>query len=177
VSAAVRVLEAEPLDSQAFAPFGEVIDLRGARHFPINQGAVERYHDLATVETGEDGRPLISIVVASRAAAPPLTVEILERHPLGSQAFIPLQEAIMCVVVAAPGEAPRPEDLAAFVTDGRQGVNYHRGTWHMPLAAFECGQRFLVVDRGGPGGNCEEISLGTGVAVSAASLRRAGRWG
>lgn len=150
------VLKAEPLTRGAFAPFGEVIDTDGAEHFPINRGTIERFHDLARVDVGEEGAALISIVECSHVAGVPLRVPLVERHLLGSQAFVPLGGAPMCVVVAPSGENVRPEDLRAFVSNGRQGVNYCRGTWHMPLVAFEKGQRFVVVDRGGPEDDCEE---------------------
>lgn len=169
-----HVLEAVPLTRRAFAPFGDVIETDGAQHYPINRGAVERFHDLASVDV-DDGRPLVSIFECNRPAAVPVTVTIVERHPLGSQAFIPLDEAVMCIVVAPPGDGVTLSDLRAFVSNGRQGVNYHRGTWHMPLAAFHAGQRFVVVDRGGPGDNCEEHEFGQlEIAVDADSLREAG---
>lgn len=159
------IVDAEPLTRRGFAAFGDVIETDGARHFPINRGTVERFHDLASVDVGDDGRVLISIVEARHASGVPVRVEIVERHPLGSQAFMPLGEAVMCVVVAPAGEAVRPDDLRAFVSNGRQGVNYHPGTWHMPLLAFEAGQRFIVVDRGGPGDNCDERRLDTAVEI------------
>ncbi|HSH42663.1 MAG TPA: ureidoglycolate lyase [Arenicellales bacterium] len=173
---AAHVLRAAPLTREGFAPFGDVIDTDGARHYPINRGAVERYHDLAPVDVGDDGRTLVNIFECRQPATLPLTVEIIERHPLGSQAFIPMDGAVMCIVVAPPGDEVAPGDLRAFVSNGRQGVNYHRGTWHMPLAAFRAGQRFVVVDRGGPGDNCEERDLGASadIIVDAASIREAG---
>ena len=85
----------------------------------------------------------------------PLRVDKVERHPLGSQAFVPLARTVMVLVVAPPGEGVRADDLKAFVTNGRQGFNYHRGTWHMPLIGLEAGQEFLVVERGGDGSNCD----------------------
>ena len=89
----------------------------------------------------------------------PLRVDMVERHPLGSQAFVPLTPCRMVVVVAPPGESVSPEELRAFVSNGRQGINYHRGTWHMPLIAFEAGQEFLIVDRRPDTGNCEQHEL------------------
>jgi len=154
-----RVLRVQPLTREAFAPFGDVIQTSGAQHFPINRGAVERYHDLARVQVGADGRTLVSIFECTRPGAFPLRVDLVERHPLGSQAFIPLDGARMCVVVAPPGDAVDPSDLCAFLSDESQGVNYHPGTWHMPLVSFAAGQRFLVIDRGGRDDNCEERAL------------------
>lgn len=92
---------------------------------------------------------------------------MVERHPLGSQAFIPLEPCRMVIVVGPPGEGVSAEDLRAFVTNGRQGINYHRGTWHMPLIAFDTGQEFLIVDRGGDESNCEQHTLDETVMLEA----------
>ena len=92
-------------------------------------------------------------------------VDFVERHPLGSQAFVPLTPCRMIVVVGPPGEAVSTGDLRAFVTNGRQGVNYRRGTWHMPLIAFEPGQEFLVIDRAGDEPNCEQHHLDENVML------------
>ena len=107
----------------------------------------------------EGGRPLINIFRATPWKLP-LRVAMVERHPLSSQAFIPLAPARFLLVVAAPGNAPDPTALRAFVTDGSQGVNYARGTWHHPVLALDHVTDFLVVDRGGPGENCDVISFG-----------------
>ncbi|MFX8813062.1 ureidoglycolate lyase, partial [Acinetobacter baumannii] len=87
---------------------------------------------------------------------PPIRLRVMERHPLGSQAFVPMCGDPFLVVVAPPGPAPAPADLRAFVTNGRQGVNYARGTWHHPLLALDRISDFLVVDRGGDGRNLDE---------------------
>lgn len=152
-------LKAEPLTPEAFAPFGDVIDTRIAESFPINAGRTRRYHDLAKVETlGEQAHTLISIFV-SQPVELPLQLDFLERHPQGSQAFMPLHEERFVVVVAPPGEAIDPTAVRAFVTDGRQGVNYRAGTWHAIQSVLECEGEFLVVDRGGKGDNCDEYPL------------------
>ncbi|MGA8260387.1 MAG: ureidoglycolate lyase [Arenicellales bacterium] len=173
----VHVLEARPLTREAFAPFGEVIETDGARHYPINRGTIERFDDLAAIDVGDGGHAVVGIVECTHAGEVPLPVRLVERHPVGSQAFIPMGEVVMCVVVAPAGETVAPDDLRAFVSNGRQGVNYHRGTWHMPLVAFERGQRFVVIDRGGPGDNCEERELESSVQVSVAVDVRHGQGG
>src|SRR5438034_2595040 len=123
----------EPLTSASFAPFGDVIDVEGRQAYIINDGYAERYNDLAHIDVAEgDGWPLLSIFRAKPWALP-LRIRMIERHPLSSQAFLPLQPAPFLVVVAEPGQAPAAGDLRAFVTHGRQGVNYGRGTWHHAL--------------------------------------------
>lgn len=152
-------LTAEPLTAEAFAAFGEVIDHRSADFFMINSGRTRRYHDLAKVETlGKDARTLISIFV-TQPVQMPLELSFLERHPLGSQAFVPLHSERFVVVVAPAGDVIDPAQVRAFVTDGRQGVNYRAGTWHAIQSVLECEGEFLVVDRGGVGHNCEEYPL------------------
>ncbi|WP_110693398.1 ureidoglycolate lyase [Salinicola halophyticus] len=142
-------LTARPLTAEAFAPFGDVIDARTSAAFPINSGRTQRHHDLARVEILDaPSRPLISVFV-SQPVSLPLEIELLERHPLGSQAFMPLHEERFIVVVAPPGDEVDPMRICAFVTDGRQGVNYRAGTWHAIHSVLEHEGEFLVVDRGG----------------------------
>ena len=148
-------LKLEPLTREAFADFGDVIETEGAHHFPINQGMAERYHDLAQIDTGTDGQALLSIFVG-RVWPMPIAIRLLERHPLGSQAFIPLQQQDYLVVVAKMPQAP---SLRGFLARGAQGINYRRNVWHHPLLALENESRFLVIDRGGSGNNLEEASL------------------
>ena len=154
-------LKAAPLTRAAFAPFGDVIETDGARHFPINAGTIERFHDLARVDVGveQQGRTLISLARCNQPTSPPFRVTLVERHPLGSQAFIPLGGSPLIVVVAAAGDRVESSQLHAFVSNGHQGVNFHRGTWHMPMIALDQDQQMLIVDRGGPGQNCDEWVL------------------
>ncbi|MCH4812423.1 ureidoglycolate lyase [Vreelandella neptunia] len=152
-------LKAEPLTAEAFALFGDVLDARTSASFPINAGRTQRHHDLAKVETlGENAHTLINIFV-SQPVTLPLELTFLERHPQGSQAFMPLHQEQFIVVVAPPGEHINPDDVRAFVTDGRQGVNYRAGTWHAIQSVLEREGEFLVVDRGGDGNNCDEFPL------------------
>ena len=118
----------------------------------------ERFDNECAVEA-EGGQVAISIVRCRLATMLPYRFDTVERHPHGSQAFIPLTPYRFMVVVAPPEEDVTADDLRAFVTNGRQGVNYHLGTWHMPLIAFDAGQEFLVIDRSGKSPNCDEHSL------------------
>jgi ureidoglycolate lyase len=152
-------LSVEPLTREAFRPFGEVIGTEGARHFPINDGTAERYHDLARLDlTAEGGRPILSLFRAQPRGLP-MHVSIIERHSLGSQAFMPLSPRPYLVVVAPAGEAPSVKELRAFAATKGEGVNYAAGVWHSPLLALEAESDFLVVDRGGPDDDCETLTL------------------
>jgi ureidoglycolate lyase len=145
----------EPLTAAAFAPFGQVIETAGAHHYPINSGMTERYHDLARVELGGvHARPLISIFLGQPYALP-LALKLVERHPLGSQAFYPLS-AGPWLVIAAEDDSGTPIRLRAFEPGPGQGVNIAMNTWHGVLTPLEVAAEFLVVDRGGDGNNLEE---------------------
>ena len=149
-----------PLTAAAFAPFGDVIDTAGVTPLSINDGTTERFHDLAKVDVGSDaGKPLINIFRGTPRARP-IAIRMVERHPLGSQAFIPIQDHAWLIVVAPPGPTVEITSLRAFRATGRQGVNYRRGVWHHPLLVSKPRHDFVVVDRGGPGENCDEIHFG-----------------
>ena len=151
----MRTLTTEPLTREAFAPFGQVIESDGAHHYPINAGNCERYHDLAKVELGGvHARPLISLL-HSRGFALPFALTLVERHPLGSQAFYPLSKNSFLVVVA-PDEGGTPGTPRAFLTAPGQGVNIAMNTWHGVLTPIGPEADFLCVDRGGDGNNLEE---------------------
>lgn len=157
MSDTARALAVEPLSRAAFAPFGDVIEASDAvRHFTINAGNTERYHDLAQVAPGPEGRAILSIF-RGQPRALPFAVTMMERHPLASQAFIPMSGKPYLVVVAPAGAAPAVADLRVFLARGDQGVNYAPGVWHHPLLALDTVCDFLVVDRAGPGHNCDEV--------------------
>jgi ureidoglycolate lyase len=147
------------LTRENFAAFGDVIETAGAHHYAINQGTTERFHDLGEVDVAsEGGKPLLNIFRGEPFACP-IPIRMVERHPLGSQAFVPLSPRPYLVVVAEPGDDGRPGPLHAFMSTAGQGVNYRRNVWHHPLLSLEAVSEFLVVDRGGPGDNLEEVSF------------------
>lgn len=152
-------LTAQPLTREAFAAFGEVIEIAGRAAESINQGRADKWADLATLDTRTAGGRAGLHRYHSRPVRLPFTIELLERHPLGSQAFIPLHERPFLVVAAPAGDPPAAESVQAFLTDGQQGVNFFRDTWHhSQLTLGEAGD-YLVIDRIGPGANLEECRL------------------
>ncbi|MDP5238312.1 ureidoglycolate lyase [Uliginosibacterium sp. 31-16] len=165
-------LRVEALTCESFAPFGEVIEASEAvRHFPINGGNTERYHDLARLDAGPDGQLIVSIF-RGQPRALPFTIRMMERHPLGSQAFMPLSGQPYLVVVAPPGAAPGAQDLRCFLAGPQQGVNYAPGTWHHPLLALDTVSDFLVLDRSGSTPNCDETLLEPVAIIPAETLPR-----
>ena len=158
----MRRLPVVPLTKAAFAPFGEVVELGGAEEIVINQGFASRVNGLARIDVAAAGGVVNVSLFSVKARPRPIAISMMERHPLGSQLFYPLQDKAWLVVVCAdPREA---ESYRAFAAGGRQGVNYARNVWHHPVLAGD-GDRFLVVDRGGGGDNLEESWLETGASL------------
>ncbi|MEO1312483.1 MAG: ureidoglycolate lyase [Pseudomonadota bacterium] len=149
-----ETLRATPLTADAFAPFGDVIALPDTPGLSINQGLCQRHSDLAQLSHDPQGRMGISLFDAEPRALP-YRLEMLERHPLGAQAFLPMTQNPFLVIVAPDAEG-RPGPPRAFLTAPGQGVNYHRGTWHAVLTPLHAPGLFAVVDRIGPGQNLEE---------------------
>ena len=134
----------------------------------MNDARFERFHDLAKIDVDSaGGRTAISIARCKTATVFPHRFDMVERHPHGSQAFIPLAPFSFIVVVAPAGEAVDAADLRAFVTNGTQGINYHKGVWHTPMIAMEVGQEFLIVDRLPSKDNCEEFIFGDPLTLEA----------
>lgn len=144
----------QPLDAAAFAPFGDVLDAAGTPDRVINQGLCGRFHDRARLDFGPGGRAGISVFNAEPRRLP-LTLEMMERHPDGSQAFMPMHPHPWLVIVA-PDDNGKPGMPRAFVAAPGQGVNLLRGTWHGVLTPLHAPGLFAVVDRIGPTPNLEE---------------------
>lgn len=150
----MRTLKPEPLSAAAFAPFGDVLEAAGDFRL-INAGLCRRHHDRARLDFAPEIDPAnragISIFQAEPRALP-YDFDLIERHPEGSQAFLPMtQHAFLVIVSAGPDAAPR-----AFLTNGAQGINLHRGTWHGVLTPLHAPGLFAVVDRIGASANLEE---------------------
>lgn len=161
----MKTLIITPLTRQNFTGFGELITLEGANHFPINEGSTERFHALSGVDVAsQEGSPIISLF-RGQAFKLPFDLRVMERHPLGSQTFIPLNASASdayLVVVAQPCEATESAitaGLTAFIATGMTGVTYAKGVWHHPLISLKRQSDFVVVDRRGPGNNCDEIRI------------------
>jgi ureidoglycolate lyase len=153
-------IRAQPLTADAFAPFGDVLDATGDFRL-INDGMCRRFHDRALLDFA-DGRAGISIFDAQPRSLP-YAFDLIERHPLGSQAFIPMtQDPFLVIVAASPPDTPR-----AFLTNGAQGISLHRGTWHGVLTPLHAPGLFAVVDRIGEGANLQEHRYETPWVVTA----------
>ena len=156
----MKTIIAKPLTRANFKAYGEVIEMDGAKHYPINGGNAERFHDLATIETaGPNARVLVSLFRGTPYVLP-LQLSLVERHPFGSQAFFPLGGKPWLVIVAHDSD-DGPTTPEAFLASGNQGVNYPRNQWHGVLTPIGEAQDFIVVDRGGDGSNLDEHTYDT----------------
>ena len=152
----------QPLNSRDFTPFGDVIETGDHSFEWINSNTAKKFSDLAQIDVLEkSGKPNINIYLANPVTVP-VPINMLERHPLSSQAFVPLDNRPFLVVVSETGTV---DDLHIFIANGNQGVNYKRNIWHHPLLALETESRFLVIDRQGSGENCEIINLAETVLI------------
>lgn len=160
-----RLLKPAPLTAKDFKPYGDVIEpVQAAEVRHINYGNTDRFHDLARLDiTGQAGKPLVSIF-RSKPLPRPIPVKVMERHPLSSQAFYPLNNRPYMVVVAEKGDFD-PKKLRAFLAASGQGVNYHAGVWHHYSLALNDISEFLVIDRGGPEKNCDEVFLEENIEI------------
>ena len=158
-------LKLEPLTRTVFAPYGDVIEVGESNEIiPINYGMTERHHDLAGVDVEDEGGRAVISIFRTRPIELPFPIKVMERHPLGSQAFMPLTGESYVVVVAPPGDFD-PTQLRAFIASASQGVNYHKGTWHHYCLGLNSSSDFLVIDRGGEGHNCDEVQIPTELEI------------
>ena len=142
----------KPITKENFSKFGDMITTANIKPIEINEGYAKRFDGIANLNTSKDnGETTISIFSALRRSFP-MKIDMMEKHPLGSQAFIPMKQTTFLVLVAPKGSKPDLNKIEAFVIPPEIGVNYNPGTWHFPLIATE-DMNFLVVDRKGSGDN------------------------
>lgn len=156
----MKKVKIQPLTVADFAPFGEVIGCDGNAFFHINDAHTERYHALSITQV-DGGSIGISIFRNIKKTELPCEISMLERHPIGSQTFIPMRGQAFLIVVAPSLNSDRPDidQIHAFISNGQQGVNYSAGTWHHPLLTLEAPSDFAVIDRIGTGHNCDVYSF------------------
>ena len=146
------IVEPKPITKENFSKFGDVITTENIKPLEINNGYAKRFNDIAKIDTSnENGKTTISIFSALKRSFP-MKIDMMEKHPLGSQAFIPMKETTFLTLVAPEGEKPDLEKIESFIVPKGIGVNYKTGIWHFPLISTE-DMDFLVVDRKGLGDN------------------------
>ena len=146
------VIKPKPINKENFKKFGDMITTTDIKPIEINEGYAKRFDGIANLDTSKDnGETTISIFSALKRSFP-MKIDMMEKHPLGSQAFIPMKQTTFLVLVAPEGNKPDLNKIEAFIVPQEIGVNYNPGTWHFPLIATE-DMNFLVVDRKGSGDN------------------------
>ena len=147
-----RIIKPKPITRENFSKFGDMITTKDIKPLDINNGYAKRYDDIAKINTSKDnGETTISIFSALKRTFP-MKIDMMEKHPLGSQAFIPMKETTFIAFVAPNGDKPDLNKIEAFIIPPGIGINYNPGTWHFPLISTE-DMNFLVVDRKGSGDN------------------------
>lgn len=162
----MTVIKIQPLTAKDFAPYGNVIEISDdVSSFDINNGTTQRYHDQATVTiSGGNARPIISMA-RSHPFTLPLSFSSMERHPDGSQSFIPVVPTRFLVVVATTDENGKPGTPKAFMASKGQGINYTQNIWHGGLTALDEITDFIIVDRAGDGANNEVFEFNTAFQI------------
>jgi len=159
------VIKPKPITKENFSKFGDMITTKNIKPLEINNGYAKRFDNIAKLDTSsENGETTISIFSTLKRSFP-MKIDMMEKHPLGSQAFIPMKETTFLTLVAPEGKKPDLEKIESFIIPNGIGVNYNTGVWHFPLISTE-DMDFLVVDRKGSGDNLiienlekEDISL------------------
>ena len=140
------------INKENFSVFGDLITSNDIDPIDINAGYAKRYDNLANISTEKDGGKTIVSIFSALKRSFPMTIDMMEKHPLGSQAFIPMKETTFLCFVAPPGDKPDITKIQTFVIPPKMGINYKPGIWHFPLISTE-DTNFLVVDRKGNGEN------------------------
>ena len=146
------IVKPKKISKENFATFGDLISSDNVEPMDINAGYAKRFDNLADINTSKDkGETIVSIFSALKRSFP-MEINMMEKHPLGSQAFIPMKETIFLSFVAPPGDAPEINKIQSFIIPPKMGINYKPGIWHFPLISTE-DTDFLVIDRKGSGNN------------------------
>jgi len=147
-----KTIKPKEITRENFAAYGDLISSESVKPIDINAGYAKRFDDLAKINTSKDrGETIVSIFSALKRSFP-MKIDMMEKHPLGSQAFVPIKETIFLSFVAPPGEIPEINKIQSFIIPPKMGVNYNPGIWHFPLISTE-DTNFLVIDRKGSGEN------------------------
>ena len=158
-------IEAQVINTNAFAPYGDLIDCDGAITYECNQGRAIRYHDLLkNIDVSDKSGKVGLSIYKSTPSLIPFEVEVMECHPLGTQAFIPItiDPQSRYLVAVAPAGDLNPALITAFIVKGQIGINYKKGVWHLPIVALDRAMDFLAIDRIGPEKNCDEVKFSPG---------------
>ena len=147
-----KIIKPTKITRTNFATYGDLISSDNVKPMDINAGYAKRFDNLANINTSKDkGKTIVSIFLALKRTFP-MKIDMMEKHPLGSQAFIPIKETTFLSFVAPPGEKPIIDKIESFIIPPKTGINYKPGTWHFPLISTE-NTNFLVIDRKGSGEN------------------------
>tara|TARA_B100001123_G_C14721831_1_gene793401 strand:+ start:68 stop:562 length:495 start_codon:yes stop_codon:yes gene_type:complete len=147
-----KIIKPVKINRSNFAIYGDLISTSDVNPMDINAGYAKRFDNLANLSTlKDDGKTIVSIFSALKRTFP-MTIDMMEKHPLGSQAFIPMKNTTFLCFVAPPGESPEVNKIQSFVIPPQTGINYKPGIWHFPLISTE-NTNFLVIDRKGKGEN------------------------
>ena len=147
-----KIFKPTKINRKNFNPYGDLISSDDIDCIDINAGYAKRFDNLANIDTlNGGGKTVVSIFSASKRTFP-MKIDMMEKHPLGSQAFIPMKETTFLSFVAPPGEFPEISKIQSFIVPPKTGINYKPGIWHFPLISTE-DTNFLVIDRKGDGNN------------------------
>ena len=146
------VIKPKPINKENFKKFGDMITTADIKPIEINEGYAKRFDGIANLNTSKDNGETTICIFSALKRSFPMKIDMMEKHPLGSQAFIPMKQTTFLVLVAPEGNKPDLSKIEAFIVPPQIGVNYNPGTWHFPLIATE-DMNFLVVDRKGSGDN------------------------
>ena len=147
-----KIIKPIKINKSSFATYGDLISTDNIHPMDINAGYAKRFDNLADLNTSKDGGKTILSIFSALKRTFPMTIDMMEKHPLGSQAFIPMKETTFLCFVAPLGEFPDISKIQSFIVPPRNGINYKPGIWHFPLISTE-DTNFLVIDRKGKGGN------------------------